>query len=55
MKVYPNVLDRQFYQFQDEYEQKALKVLRKDWYVLSEEIKSFEEEFAKLYKGVSIV
>jgi len=46
MKVYPNVLDRQFYMYQDEYEQKALEVLRKGWYVLGEEVKKFEEEFA---------
>lgn len=46
MKVYPNVLDRQFNMYQEEYEQKALKVLRKGWYVLGEEVKNFEEEFA---------
>ena len=50
MKVYPNVLDRQFYMYQDEYEQKALQVLRKGWYVLGEEVKNFEEEFAR-YTG----
>src|SRR5665648_35530 len=46
MKIYPNVLDRQFYMYQDEYEQKALQVLRKGWYVLGDEVKNFEEEFA---------
>lgn len=46
MKVYPNVLDRQFYMYQDEYEQKALKVLRNGWYVLGKEVRCFEEEFA---------
>lgn len=46
MKVYPNALDRQFYMYQDEYEQKALKVLRNGWYILGEEVKKFEEEFA---------
>jgi len=46
MKIYPNVLDRQFHMYQDEYEQKALEVLRKGWYVLGDEVKNFEEEFA---------
>lgn len=46
MKIYTNVLDRQFYMYQQEYEQKALEVLRKGWYVLGDEVKNFEEEFA---------
>lgn len=46
MEIYTNVLDRQFYMYQDEYEQKALQVLRKGWYVLGDEVKNFEEEFA---------
>lgn len=42
----PNRLDRGFYQFQEEFEAKALQVLRSGWYVLGNEVKEFEEEFA---------
>ncbi len=45
-KIMPNRLDRGFYQYQDEFEAKALEVLRSGWYVLGKEVKSFEEEFA---------
>lgn len=47
MKIPFNTLDRQFYQYQDEYEKKALEILRKGWYILGPEVKNFEEEFAK--------
>lgn len=46
MKIMPNRMDRGFYQYQEEFEQKALKVLRSGWYVLGEEVSAFEEEFA---------
>lgn len=46
MKVKCNVLDRQFFQYQQEYEEAALRVLRSGWYVLGNEVKQFEEEFA---------
>lgn len=46
MKVNANVLDRQFLMYQDEYEQKAINVLRKGWYVLGNEVSEFEKEFA---------
>jgi dTDP-4-amino-4,6-dideoxygalactose transaminase len=46
MHINFNVLDRQYQMFQTEYEEKALKVLRKGWYVLGEEVESFEQEFA---------
>ena len=46
MKIMPNRLDRGFYFFQEEFEQKALEVLRSGWYVLGPEVSSFEEEFA---------
>lgn len=46
MKIMPNRLDRGFYLFQKEYEEKALEVLRSGWYVLGNEVKSFEEEFS---------
>lgn len=39
-------MDRGFYQYQEEFEQKALEVLRSGWYVLGKEVSSFEEEFA---------
>lgn len=50
MQIKCNVLDRQFYMFQDEYEQAALRVLRSGWYVLGNEVRQFEEEFAQ-YTG----
>lgn len=46
MKIMPNRMDRGFYQYQEEFEQKALEVLRSGWYVLGNEVKQFEEEFA---------
>lgn len=46
MKILPNNLKRQFDIYADEYEQKALKVLRGGWYVLGEEVSAFETEFA---------
>ena len=41
-----NDLKRQFDLFAPEFEQKALEVLRKGWYVLGEEVSAFEQEFA---------
>lgn len=46
MKVQPNRLDRGFYKYQEEFEQKALEVLRSGWYVLGKEVSSFEKEYA---------
>lgn len=46
MDVMANTLDRGFYMYQDEFEQKALEVLRSGWYVLGREVSSFETEFA---------
>lgn len=45
-KIMPNRLDRGFYQYQKEFEDKAIEVLRSGWYVLGNEVKSFEKEFA---------
>ncbi len=45
-KIMQNRLDRGFCLFQKEYEDKALEVLRSGWYVLGNELKSFEEEFS---------
>ena len=50
MKIPSNVLDRQFFKYQEEYESKAIEVLRSGWYVLGKEVSSFEEEFS-LYTG----
>ena len=47
MKIMPNRLDKGFYMYQKEFEKKALDVLRSGWYVLGNEVKSFEEEFAQ--------
>lgn len=47
MKIMPNRLDRGFYLYQEEFEKKAIEVLRSGWYVLGNEVKSFEEEFAR--------
>ena len=45
-KIMPNRLDRGFYQHQQEFEEKAIEVLRSGWYVLGNEVKEFEKEFA---------
>lgn len=41
-----NELLRSFKLYQEEYEAKAIEVLRSGWYVLGKEVTSFEEEFA---------
>lgn len=51
MKIMPNRMDRGFYRYQEEFEQKALEVLRSGWYVLGKEVSSFEEEFATYTGG----
>ena len=51
MKIMPNRLDRGFQLYQEEFEKKALEVLRSGWYVLSREVSSFEEEFAAYTGG----
>ena len=50
MKIMPNRLDRGFFKYQEEFEQKALEVLRSGWYVLGREVEGFEQEFA-VYTG----
>ena len=49
-KIMPNRLDRGFYQYQKEFEEKAIEVLRSGWYVLGKEVQEFEREFAE-YTG----
>ena len=46
MIIMPNRMDRGFAMYQDEFEQKALNVLRSGWYILGDEVHAFEEEFA---------
>lgn len=50
-KIMPNRLDRVFYQYQKELENKALQVLRSGWYVLGPEVEGFEREFAEYTKA----
>ncbi len=50
MKIMPNRMDCGFYKYQQEFENKALEVLRSGWYILGKEVESFEEEFAS-YTG----
>lgn len=40
-------MDREFFRYQNEYEEKALEVLRSGWYILGNEVKGFENEFAE--------
>lgn len=51
MKIMPNRLDKGFYMYQQEFERKALEVLRSGWYVLGKEVSAFEEEFAAYTGG----
>lgn len=46
MKIMPNRMDYGFLKYQQEFEEKALSVLRSGWYVLGKEVASFEERFA---------
>lgn len=45
-KISPNRLDRGFYKYQKEFENKTIEVLRSGWYVLGKEVSLFEKEFA---------
>lgn len=47
MKVPFNVLNKTYFMKQEEYEKKALDILRNGWYILGNEVKEFEKEFAK--------
>lgn len=51
MKIMPNRLDRGFQNYQTEFEEKALEILRKGRYILGEEAASFEKEFAAYTGG----
>ena len=50
MKILQNRMDREFLKYQKEYEDKALEILRSGWYILGNEVKEFEKEFAE-YTG----
>ena len=43
MKIMANRLDRGFEMYQQEFENKALEVLRSGWYVLGKEVEYFEK------------
>lgn len=49
-KIMPNRLDRGFFRYQEEFERKAVEILRSGWYVLGSEVRNFEDEFAR-YTG----
>ena len=45
MDIMTNRMDRGFYRYQAEFEKKAIEVLRSGWYILGNELESFEREF----------
>lgn len=45
-RIQPNRMDKEFFLHQEEYETKALEVLRSGWYIMGKELSSFEDEFA---------
>ena len=45
-KIMQSRMDRGFMRHQEEYENKALEVLRSGWYILGKEVENFEKEFA---------
>lgn len=47
MRILANNLKRQYDLHADEYEEKAIEVLRSGWYILGNEVSSFENEWAK--------
>ena len=50
-EIQANRLDRGYERYKEEFNNKALEVLNSGWYVLGEEVKGFEREFAR-YLGV---
>lgn len=45
-KIMSNRMDRGFYQYEKEFENKALEVLHSGWYILGKEVEAFEKEFS---------
>lgn len=50
-EIQANRLDRGYERYKEEFNNKAPEVLNSGWYVLGEEVKGFEREFAR-YLGV---
>jgi len=46
MNIMPNNLGRQYHLHAEEYEKKAIEVLRSGWYILGKEVAEFEKEWA---------
>lgn len=46
-KIQANNIKRQFELHQDEYETKAIEVLRSGWYIMGQELETFEKEWAQ--------
>ena len=46
MQIKANVLDRQYYKYENEYKPAIIKVLESGWYILGEQCEKFETEFA---------
>lgn len=46
MDIKPNRMDRGFFKYREEFEKKAIEVLRSGWYILGNEVSAFEDEFA---------
>lgn len=51
MKILSNRMDYGYFKYQKEFEEKALSVLRSGWYVLGEEVRNFEGNFAAYTGG----
>lgn len=41
MNIMPNRMDRGFLRFKEEFEARALEVLRSGWYILGKEVSAF--------------
>lgn len=52
MNIKFNILDRQYQKYAKEYDQAALDVLRSGWYVLGNQVETFEKTFSE-YIGMS--
>ena len=48
MEIMPNRMDRGFFKYQNEFEAKALEVLRSGWYVLGKEAKFLRKSLQHL-------
>lgn len=44
--IMPNNLKRQYELYSEEYEKKAIEILRSGWYILGNEVRAFEQEWA---------